>query len=116
MIDLIPRSPGPSYKGTQPTSKNRPGLLAGLWCYLFGGGSATPAYRDQRAASGAPSTVTTAAPRCWWSFAGSPQYKAPPEPLATVPEADVPDDGATEPAACPCEPDIEGRVLVFADE
>jgi hypothetical protein len=86
MIDLIYRSKAPAYKGATPTTNNRAGLLSGLWCYLFGGGSA-PAYRGTNT-NGATAPVPS---RCWWSFAGSPRYKAPP-PVASDPDQAAPPD------------------------
>ena len=77
----------PAYRGCSTQPKQRNGLLAGLGCYLFGGGSA-PAYRTKNGKNG---SAAPAAARCWWqAFPATPQYKAAP----SVDLGTAPDDGA----------------------
>jgi hypothetical protein len=91
-MEFLYRTATPAYRGCSPQSKQRTGLLAGLGCYLFGGGTA-PTYRTKHGTNGAAAPT---APRCWWqAFPTTPSYKAaPPIDLDTAP-----DDGA----ACECD-------------
>ena len=90
-MEFLYRTAAPAYRGCSSQPKQRTGLLAGLGCYLFGGGSA-PTYRTKDGRNGAAAPT---AQRCWWqAFPATPSYKAAPE----VDLSTAPDDGA----ACEC--------------
>ena len=89
-MDILYRTQPPVYRGCnpQPTSA-RSGFLSGLWCYLFGGGTA-PNYRTKDVKDGA---AVSSAPRCWWqAFPSTPLYKA-------APQQPSPDDTSLAPAS-----------------
>ena len=107
MIDLIYRTQAPGYRGTATPPTARTGLLSGVWCYLFGGGTA-PAYKTIDGRGATAPTVS----RCWWSLTGSPQYRTPPVPPASEPEPEAsPCDGAPLAEDCSCEPHVEAREI-----
>lgn len=107
MIDLIYRSKAPAYKGTNPTTNGRTGLLSSFWCYLFGGGAA-PGYRGKNAGGATAPTVS----RCWWSLSGTPQYQRPPMPTPDDPSQEVPpENGEPTGEDCGCEPPLVTREI-----
>ena len=76
-MDILYRTAPPAYRGCSSQPKQRNGLLAGLGCYLFGGGTA-PSYRTKHGKNGAAAPT---APRCWWqAFPSTPAYKPAPSP------------------------------------
>lgn len=76
-MEILYRTAPPAYRGCSPQPKQRNGLLSGLWCYLFGGGSA-PAYRTKNGKNGSAAPVVS---RCWWqAFPSTPEYKPAPSP------------------------------------
>ena len=90
-MDILYRTATPAYRGCSPQPQQRTGLLAGFWCYLFGGGTA-PTYRTKDGRNGAAAPT---APRCWWqAFPATPSYKTAP----TVDLSTASGDGA----ACEC--------------
>jgi hypothetical protein len=111
-MDFLFRSNVPTYQGkdkgkASPSTQSARGLLAGLWCALFGGG-ATPAYKTKGQTSGA--TALDASP-CWAGLSQTPQYKTPPEHLSD-PEPEL--SPCDEPVAeeCPCdEPEVIPREI-----
>ena len=98
-MEMLYRTAAPAYRGCHPPPQQRSGFLAGLWCYLFGSGSA-PVYRTPHGKNGSAVPAVT---RCWWqAFPSTPAYKpaparAPDEPAPDVPT--VPTDGADD-AGC----------------
>lgn len=100
-MDILYRNQPPAYRGCKapPESAHR-GFLAGLWCYLFGSGSA-PAYRTKNGQHG---SAVKAPDRCWWqAFPSTPAYK--PAPDATSPDDASTGDGGG--SACECAPEGE---------
>ena len=91
-MDFLYRTAAPAYRGCSPQPQQRStNILSGLWCYLFGSGSA-PSYRTKGGKNGAAAPT---AQRCWWqAFPATPSYKTAPE----VDLSTAPDDGA----ACVC--------------
>ena len=80
-MDLY-RAATPVYQGTHPQPQATTGLLPGLLCNLFGGG--TPAYQTL-AGSAAPAAPAS---RCWWQpFAVTPSYKTAPPAAIDSPDA-----------------------------
>jgi hypothetical protein len=93
-MEFLYRTATPAYRGCSSQPTQRTGLLSGLTCYLFGGGTA-PTYRTKDGKNGAAAPT---APRCWWqAFPSTPPYKAAP----SVGLDTAPDDGA----ACECPED-----------
>ena len=86
-MDILYRNATPAYRGCSPQPQQRStNILSGLWCYLFGSGTA-PSYRTKGGKNGAAAPT---APRCWWqAFPATPQYKAAPD---APPHDDVPDE------------------------
>jgi hypothetical protein len=108
-MEFLYRTATPAYRGCPPQPKQRTGLLSGLGCYLFGGGSA-PVYRTKGDLNGSAGQV---APRCWWqAFPTTPQYKAAPAPDPV----DAPSGASCE---CPEEPvsteDVPSELGVWSD-
>jgi len=98
-MDILYRSQPPPYRGCSPQPQQaRSGFLSGLWCYLFGSGSA-PAYRTKNGKNG---SAAPAASRCWWqAFPSTPPYKAAPQPSPDD-VSTTPDSGAGGDPACDC--------------
>jgi len=95
-MDILYRSEPPAYRGCSAPPVQRTRFLAGLWCHLFGRGSA-PVYRtNDGSGSAAPAS------RCWWQvFPSTPAYQPAPSPSPDdVPT--TPDPGAGEGSACDC--------------
>jgi hypothetical protein len=98
-MDILYRTQPPAYRGCNPPPQQaRSGFLAGLWCYLFGSGSA-PVYRTMNGQSG---SAVMAPDRCWWqAFPSTPIYKSAP-PVPSPDDAPTGDGGGS---ACECPAD-----------
>ncbi len=81
-MDILYRNQSPVYRGSNPPPQQaRSGFLAGLWCYLFGSGSA-PSYRTMNGQGG---SAAVTAQKCWWqAFPSTPLYKAAPQVQPTI--------------------------------
>ena len=115
MMDILYRSKAPAYKGkaTRP-AQGRPGFLAGLWCYLFGGGASRQAYRTK---DGDRSTAPVVS-RCWWGLTPAPQYKTPPEVTSEPEPEGEPFDGEPLAEDCPCDegPSVTREIHIYPAE
>ncbi len=118
-MDILYRSQPPAYRGcSPPPQQGRSGFLSGLWCYLFGSGSA-PVYRTKHGQNG---SAAPAAPRCWWqAFPSTPAYKPAPQPsrddVSTTPEfSGAGDDPARDWAADEMtDEDVPSTVYIVTD-
>jgi hypothetical protein len=94
-MQFLYQSATPSYQGCTPApTQSSQGLLASLWCSLFG--AAMPAYRTKNG-NGTPSPS-----RCFWQLSPTAAYKTAPAQTNVDPSA-APVAVSTDENTCACD-------------